>query len=73
MDSACHGIGCHPTREAWDPNALDDVASTIHQSVAPGTFDQRNFSMTLLPGPPFDEVDFAVIDQQRRLKAMQAG
>jgi hypothetical protein len=31
MSSACHVIGCHSTQERRVQNALDDVASTIHE------------------------------------------
>ena len=33
MDNARHVIGCHLTQEARVKNALDDVASTINQSL----------------------------------------
>jgi len=33
MDSARHVIGCHLTNTTRVRNALDDVASTIHQSL----------------------------------------
>ena len=36
MDSARHVIGCHVTPVARVQNAFDDVASTIHQSLAGG-------------------------------------
>jgi protein subunit release factor A len=36
MDTACHVIGCHVTLVARVQNACDDVASTIHQSLAGG-------------------------------------
>ena len=36
MDSARHVIGCHLTRETRVPHPFDDVASTIHQSLAGG-------------------------------------
>jgi hypothetical protein len=36
MDSARHVIGCHSTQETRVQNACDDVASTIHQSLAGG-------------------------------------
>ena len=40
MDTACHVIGCHLTQESRVQNAFDEVASTIHQSVAQGLLHQ---------------------------------
>jgi len=36
MNSARHVIGCHLTQGTRVQNAFDDVASTIHQSLADG-------------------------------------
>jgi hypothetical protein len=36
MDSARHVIGCHSFQETRARNPLDDVTSTIHQSLLAG-------------------------------------
>jgi len=36
MDSARHVIGCRLTQETRVPNAFDDGASTVHQSLGVG-------------------------------------
>ena len=48
MDSARHVMGCHLTQSMRVQNAFDDVASTIHQSLRSGNFEEEADRYTAL-------------------------